>query len=269
MTTSARAFWNLGDYSLIGDLIAAIGPDLVRAAGVRAGQRVLDAGAGAGNATLPAAAAGAVVTGADISPELMAVGQRAAVERGLDITWQVADVQDLPFADGEFDVVLSAVGAMFAPDHAATARELPRVCRPGGTVALANWTPDGEAGRYFAILARYAPALPGPPPTAWGDPEYVTDLLGPAAVTTERSHVRLAFTGGPAEIVAYYRAHFPPVIATFAGLDDAQAARLEAELVDFFAQTDGYDLEYLTVLARPPVTTRTGARPAASTGRRG
>ena len=165
----------------------------------------------------------------------MAVGEQTATERELDVAWQVADVQDLPFPDASFDVVLSAVGAMFAPDHATTARELLRVCRPGGTIAMANWTPGGEVGRYFAILDRYAPAPPGPAPTAWGDPEYVTRLLAPAAVTTAPSRVPLAFIGTPAELVAYYRVHFPPA-------DDdrrprrRQAAALEAELVDLFAR---------------------------------
>jgi SAM-dependent methyltransferase len=265
MTMSAHAFWTLGEYARIAELIAAMGPALVDAAAVGPGQRVLDVGAGTGNATLPAAAAGAHVVGTDIAPELMAVGEQTAKERGLDVAWQVADVQDLPFPDASFDVVLSAVGAMFAPDHAATAGELLRVCRPGGTIAMANWTPGGEVGRYFAILDRYAPGPPGPAPTAWGDPEYVTRLLAPAAVTTRRSHVPLAFIGTPAELVAYYRAYFPPVMTTFAALDDVKAAALEAELVDLFC--GGYDLEYLTVLAVPP--TATGARPAASTGRPG
>jgi SAM-dependent methyltransferase len=273
MTTSAHAFWTLGDYARIAELIAAMGPDLVRAAGVGPGQRVLDVGAGTGNATLPAAAAGAQVVGTDIAPELMAVGERAAKERRLDIAWQVADAQALPFPDASFDVVLSTAGAMFASDHEATARELLRVCRPGGTIAMANWTPGGEAGRLFAsgeagrlfeILARFAPPPPGPSPTAWGEPEYVTHLLAPAAVTTTTSHVRLAFDGESAEVVAYYRAHFPPVITTFAALDDVQAAALEAELIDLFE--GGYDLEYLTVLALTPAT---GARPAASPARPG
>jgi SAM-dependent methyltransferase len=226
--------------------------------------RVLDVGAGTGNATLPAAEAGAHVVGTDVAPELMAVGEREADARGLAVTWQVADAQDLPFPDATFDVVLSAVGAVFASDQGATARELVRVCRPGGTVAMANWTPDGEVGRFFAIVARYAPPTPGRAPAAWGDAATVARLLVPAAVTTARSRLHLAFTGPPTELVAHHRAHFPPLVATFAGLDDARAARLEAELVELYE--GGYDLEYLTVLAVRPAT---GARPAASTARSG
>jgi hypothetical protein len=168
----------------------------------------------------------------------------------------------LPIADGTYDVVLTAIGAMFAPDHDRTARELMRVCRPGGVIAMANWTP-GEAGRFFAILAPYAPPNPGPAPTAWGDPATVTSLLAPATVRTT-SQLRLAFTGTPTELVAHYRAHFPPLWATFAGLGEGQAAQLEAELVYLFE--GGYDLEYLTVCA---ITPRTDARSAAATGRSG
>jgi SAM-dependent methyltransferase len=255
--TTAADFWTLGDYSRIAELIAAMGPALVHAAGVAPGQRVLDVGAGTGNATLPAAAAGAQVVGTDIAPELMAVGERAARARDLAVDWRVADAQALPFPDGAFDVVLSVVGAMFAPDHEATARELLRVCRPGGTIAMANWTPEGEVGRFFRILARYGPPHPGPAPTAWGDPATVARLLAPATVTTTRSHVRLAFTGPPAELVAYYRRYFPPLVALDA--DD----RLDAELVELYE--GGYDLEYLTVLAVTP----TGAPAGASTDRQG
>ena len=255
--TTAADFWTLGDYSRIAELIAAMGPALVQAAGVGPGHRVLDVGAGTGNATLPAAATGAQVIGTDVAPELMAVGERAARASGLAITWQVADAQALPFPDAAFDVVLSVVGAMFAPDHEATARELLRVCRPGGTIAMANWTPEGEVGRFFAILARYGPPSPGPAPTAWGDPATVIRLLAPATVTTTRSHVRLAFDGSPAELVAYYRAHFPPLVA----LNPNEG--LDAELVDLYA--GGYDLEYLTVVAVTP----TGAPAGASTDRPG
>jgi hypothetical protein len=123
---------------------------------------------------------------------------------------------------------------------------------------MANWTPEGEVGRFFAILARYGPPGPGPAPTSWGDPATVTRLLAPATVTTTRSHVRLAFDGPPAELVAYYRAHFPPLVAL------APDEELDAELIDLYS--GGYDLEYLTVLAVIPPT---GAPRGAPTGRSG
>lgn len=257
MTTGTQNVWALGDYDRIAALLVDMGPDLVEAAGVRPGHRVLDVGAGTGNAALAAAAVGADVTATDITPELLEAGERASRERGLAIRWQYADAQDLPFADGQFDVVLSCIGAMFAPDHEATARELLRVCRPGGTVAMANWTPDGAVGAFFALLARYAERPPaGPPPTAWGDPAHLLELFGDRLVSVTPRTVRLRFTGPPEEITAYYRRHFGPVVATFAGLDDGGAAALERDLVAFFAAEDRggpdgprrYELPYVHVL---------------------
>lgn len=254
--------WALGQYERIAALVQDMGPELVAAAGVGPGQRVLDVAAGTGNATLPAAAAGADVIATDITPELLTVGERAARAHGLDVRWQHADAQQLPFADGEFDVVLSCIGAMFAPDHRATARELLRVVRPGGVVAVANWTPDGTAGRFFRLLVRYAPEAPdGPAPTAWGDPRYVAELLG-AEVTSARRRVRLRFDGPPEDLVAYYKRWFGPVIATYAGLDAERAAELDREMCELFAAEDRghpggpsrYELEYLLAVARPAMT---------------
>ncbi len=269
MTTTAD-FWALGDYDRIAELVADLGTEVVAAAGIRPGMRVLDVGTGTGNAALPAAAAGAEVVATDVTPELLAVGERHARKRGLTLKWQEADAQDLPFADGEFDAVLSCIGAMFAPDHVAVARELLRVCAPGGAVVMANWTPGGGVGRFFRLLGRYGPPPDaGPSPTAWGDPRYVEALFPGADVHTEPRILRLGFTGPPAEVAAYYRRHFPPVIATFAGLDPGRAAALERELVDLYAAEDTgpvdgpscYELEYLLVQvrpapARPPAATR-------------
>jgi SAM-dependent methyltransferase len=253
--TTARQLWALGDYDLIADLIAEQGREVVAAAEVGPGMRVLDVGAGTGNAALPAAAAGADVVATDVTPELLAIGERRARERGLSLRWEVADAQDLPFADGEFDAVLSSIGAIFAPDHAATARELLRVCRPGGIVVMANWTPDGGAGRFFRLLGRHEPAdAEGPPPTAWGVPEYVVRLLDGADVRTEVKRVRVDFSGSAEALAAYYRRHFPPVVAAVADLDDVRADRLERDLAEFFAaEAEGagaVEYEYLLVRAR-------------------
>ena len=274
MSTPAR-FWALGDYDRVAALITEMGRAVVAAAGVRAGQRVLDVGAGTGNAALPAAATGAEVTATDITPELLAVGERAAADRGLAITWRLADAQDLPFEDGHFDVVLSTVGAMFAPDQRATARELLRVCRPGGVVALGNWTPDGAAGRFFQVLNRFLPAPDpdaGPPPTAWGIPEHVTELLAGADVRTERRALEIDFTGPPEQLCDYYRQHFAPVIAIRSGLDADRAAQLDRDLLALFTAEDAgppggpsrYRYEYLLVLARVPVSPSRSRRDAAA-----
>ncbi|KQY43809.1 class I SAM-dependent methyltransferase [Cellulomonas sp. Root137] len=268
MSVPARTLWALGDYDKIAEVVADLGVDLVAAARTGPGMRVLDVGAGTGNATLPAARTGADVVAADPTPELLAVGRTRAEDAGLAVTWVEADGQHLPFEDGEFDQVLSCIGAMFAPDHEATARELLRVCRPGGTLALAGWTPDGGPGRFFRILGRYLPPTPGPSPTDWGDPVVVEGLLGAGVIRlwTEVRSITARFTGEPAELVAFYRQHFPPVVATFAALEgDAEATEglvrdllgfAEGENTSGVAGRGRYVFEYLLVLA-----TRASGRP--------
>ena len=139
-----RAMWALGDYpALAADIIPGLGQVLVTACGVRAGDRVLDVAAGSGNAAIPAARAGAQVVASDLTPELLAAGQRQAAQQGIELGWRQGDAEALPFGAGEFDVVMSCLGVMFAPHHQASADELVRVCRPGGTIGLLSWTPEG------------------------------------------------------------------------------------------------------------------------------
>lgn len=242
-------FWATGDYGKVADLIGGMGTALVEAAGVKPGLRVLDVAAGTGNATLPAAATGADVVASDLSPGLLARGRAAT---GPGVEWVLADAAALPFEDGEFDVVLSCVGAMFAPDQAATARELLRVCRPGGTLAMANWTPDGAAGRFFDTLAPHLPPPAGPAPTAWGEPDRVRAMLGPGLSTLDTSvrTVELDFAGTPAELVEHYRRHFPPVLAAYA--TTADPAALDRALLDWAtglrARPGGWGYDYLLVV---------------------
>jgi SAM-dependent methyltransferase len=263
-TQAARQLWALGDYDRVGALIPEQGRALVAAARIGPGTRVLDVGAGSGYAALPAAATGAEVVACDPTPELLATGERRARERGLAVRWEVADAQALPFADAAFDVVLSCIGAMFAPDQAATARELLRVCRPGGAVVMANWGPTGAVGRFFGLVHRYAAPAPSddePSPLAWGDPEHVTALLRGAAVHTEDRRVRVEFAGSAEALSAHYLRWFPPLVATLAGLDPAGAAGLRRDLSAFFADLDTgpaggppcYEYEYLLVRACAPV----------------
>lgn len=259
-TTNAAAFWALGEYDRIARLVSDLGRDLVSAARVGPGQRVLDVAAGTGNATVPAARTGAEVVATDLTPELIEVGRRAT---GPGVEWIPADAERLPFPDGHFDVVLSCIGAMFAADQALAASELLRVCRPGGTVAMANWTPDGEVGRFFALLAEYAPApATQPRPTAWGDPTHVAALFGDrvAHLLTETRTVRLDFTGTAAELCELYRTTFAPVIATRAAVVDEpqRLAALDRELLDLLTSANQdarggpalYQFEYLLVLAQ-------------------
>jgi SAM-dependent methyltransferase len=246
-------FWATGDYGKIADLIGGLGTALVEAAEVKPGMRVLDVGAGTGNATLPAAATGADVVASDLSPGLLALGRAATERAGLAVEWVLADAAALPFADGEFDVVLSSIGAMFAPDQEAAAGELLRVCRPGGTIAMANWTPDGWASRLFDVLSPHLPPHdPGPAPTDWGEPDRVRALLGPGMSTLdiEERLVRVDFAGPPAELVEHYRQFFPPVLAAYAATTDPAA--LDRGLLGWAtglrAQPGGYAYEYLLVV---------------------
>jgi len=158
-----RALWASGDYpSMVDTFLLPLGPRLVDACGIGPGMRVLDVAAGTGNASLPAARRGAEVTASDLTPELLDAGRRRAEAEGLELDWVEADAEALPFEDASFDVVMSAIGAMFAPHHQAAADELVRVCRPGCTIGLLSWTPEGMIGSLFRTMKPFAP----PPPRA-------------------------------------------------------------------------------------------------------
>jgi SAM-dependent methyltransferase len=252
---AARSLWATGDYVRISDLIRAQGDRLVEWSGLGPQDRVLDVAAGTGAASLPAAAEGARVTATDLTPELLEIGERRATERGLVLEWRPADASALPFPDASYDVVISAIGAMFAPDQQATADELVRVCRPGGTIAMANWTPGGSAGRFFGVMAPYVPSSPpGPAPTDWGDPDHVAALFGTRVtdLVTQPDVVEVDFAGGADELAELYLASFPPVVATLAGLEPEERLRFVSDLTQFFRDeyaAGGVRYDYLLVRA--------------------
>ena len=176
-----RTMWAAGDYpTMVETFLLPLGPRLVEACGIGAGQRVLDVAAGTGNASLPAAAAGAEVTASDLTPELLEAGRRRAEADGLSLEWAEADAEHLPFDDASYDVVMSSIGVMFAPHHQAAADELVRVTRPGGTVGLLSWTPEGMLGALFAMMKPFAPPPPpgAQPPPLWGSEEHLHGLFG-------------------------------------------------------------------------------------------
>jgi SAM-dependent methyltransferase len=258
-----RAMWALGNYpAVVEEVVGELGPVLVEACDVRPGERVLDVAAGDGNAALPAAAAGARVTASDLTPELLDAGRRRAAERGLEIDWQEADAEALPFADAAFDVVLSTVGIMFAPHHSAAAAELLRVCRPGGSIGLINWTREGFIGQLFATMRPYvAPPPPGvQPPPLWGDEDHVRELIGPEVtdLRLERRILTVDRFSAPEEFRDFFKATYGPVIAAYRGLTDTDRSRaLDRDLVElarrFTRDDDGrtvMDWEYLLVTAR-------------------
>ena len=165
---------------MVETFLLPIGPRLVQASGIGAGQRVLDVAAGTGNASIPAARTGATVTASDLTPELLAAGRATAEADGLELEWTEADAENLPFDDDSFDVVISSIGVMFAPHHQAAADELVRVCRPGGTIGLLSWTPEGMLGNLFATIKPFAAAPPpgASPPPLWGSEAHVQELFG-------------------------------------------------------------------------------------------
>jgi ubiquinone/menaquinone biosynthesis C-methylase UbiE len=258
-----RAMWALGNYAAVADeVIAELGTALVEACGVRAGDRVLDVAAGTGNASLPAAERGARVTACDLTPELLDVGRRHAAQRGLDLQWETADAEALPFPDGSFDLVLSSVGVMFAPHHQAAAGELVRVCRPGGTIGIASWTPRGFIGQMFATMRPYLPPPPPgvQPPPLWGDEEHVRSLLGDQVSDLRLEPRVLTVTrfGTPEDFREFFKANYGPTIGAYRGIadDPERVAALDRDHDDLarrFDRGDGavtLDWEYLLVTAR-------------------
>ncbi|WP_406816026.1 class I SAM-dependent methyltransferase [Mycobacterium sp. M23085] len=254
-----RTVWALGDYALMAEeVMAPLGPTLVKAAGIRPGIRVLDVAAGSGNISLPAAAAGAAVVSTDLTPELLRRSQARAEARGLAIDYREANAQALPFGNGEFDAVISAIGVQFAPDQQRAATELVRVCRPGGTIGVISWTPEGFFGRMLATIRPYRPSLshPVPPAALWGRPGYVAALLGDQIghITATRGMLTVDRFDSAEAVHAYFKQHYGPTIEAYAniGHNRALADELDAQLVELAQQhlTDGtMGWEYLLVIA--------------------
>lgn len=260
ITAKHRALWASGDYPAVAaDLIPDLGATLVEAAGVAAGQRVLDVGAGTGNAAIPAALAGADVVASDLTPELLAVGTQLAASCGAPLQWVEADAHALPFETAEFDTVLSCVGVMFAPFHEQAAGELLRVCRPGGTIGLLSWTPEGFVGRLFATMKPFAPAPPpgASPAPLWGDEQHVRDLLGDGVrdLRAERRTASFAVESTPEAFREWWKRLYGPTIAVYRSLadDPDRTAALDAAFLAMLADTQQPDrtwtAEYLLVVA--------------------
>lgn len=234
-----RKMWASGDYpSVARELIPRLGERLVAAAGVGAGDRVLDVAAGSGNAAIPAAALGAQVVASDLAPELFDAGRREAAARGVELAWEEGDAEALPYSDGQFDIVLSCVGVMFAPHHQAAADEIVRVARPGGTIALLSWTPEGFIGQMFAAMKPYAPAPPpgASPPPLWGSSDHVQELFGDRVrdLTCVREDVQVPGFDSGAQFRDFFKANYGPTIMVYAALADQpeRAAELDRALAD-------------------------------------
>jgi SAM-dependent methyltransferase len=228
-----QATWASGDFAVIGTTLQIVGEALAEAADIRAGERVLDVAAGNGNATLAAARRFAQVTSTDYVPALLEKGRARAAAEGLDVDFRVADAENLPFADGAFDAVLSTFGAMFTPDHASTAGELVRVVRSRGRVGLANWTPQGFIGRLFRVIGAYLPPPAGlASPALWGTESHVAELFGPHAadIRTRRAIFNFRYRS-PAHWVQVFRDYYGPTHKAFAALAPEKQAALEHDIV--------------------------------------
>jgi SAM-dependent methyltransferase len=258
-----RAMWALGDYPAVAaEVIAALGDVIVDACGIAPGDRVLDVAAGSGNAAIPAALRGAAVVASDLTPELFEAGRKLAALHGATVEWEEGDAEALPYGDGEFDVVMSTVGVMFAPNHQASADELIRVTRPGGTIGLISWTPEGFIGQMFAVMKPYAPPpAPGSqPPPLWGRPTHVQQLLGDRVdeFDVRRQRLRVDRFESPEDFRDFFKRCYGPTIATYRNIagDQVRVADLDRELAEL-ARQHGYDdggfvmeWEYLLVTAQ-------------------
>ncbi|SHN57398.1 Methyltransferase domain-containing protein [Geodermatophilus obscurus] len=213
-----RTMWASGDYPrMVETFLLPLGPRLVEACDLRPGQRVLDVAAGTGNASLPAAERGARVTASDLTPELLAEGRRRAEAQGLELEWTEADAEHLPFEDASFDVVMSAIGVMFAPHHQDAADQLVRVCRPGGTIGLLCWTPDGMLGTLFRTMKPFAPPPPPgvQPPPLWGSEDHLRSLFGDRVEwrTSTRDVLEVTAFPDPHDYARHFTAYYGPTIA--------------------------------------------------------
>lgn len=239
--TRQKAAWTSGDYAVVGTTLQIVGETLSEAIDLRAGERVLDVAAGNGNATLAAARRWCEVTSTDYVPSLLERGrERAAAERLHGVDFREADAEALPFDDASFDVVLSTFGCMFAPNPQRVAAELLRVCRPGGRIGMANWTPEGFIGQLFKTIGRHVPPPAGvPSPSLWGNRARITELFSGSAqaiaTETRQFNFRYRSAGHMLEVL---RGYYGPILKAFAALDASGQAALEQ---DFVALIDEFD----------------------------
>ena len=234
-----RKMWASGDYpEMVQTFLLPLGPRLVQAAGIESGQRVLDVAAGTGNASIPAAKLGADVVASDLTPELLEAGRARAEAEGVELEWTEADAENLPFEDASFDVVMSSIGAMFAPHHQEVADEMVRVCRPGGTIALLSWTPEGMIGALFRLMGPFAPAPPpgAQPPPLWGSEDHVRELFGDRVEfgSFERDDLEITAFERAHDYGEHFKSYYGPTIAARANAEkEGRGEELDRALDEF------------------------------------
>ena len=253
-----KTTWMTGDYDLFSRFMEKGAEEFFRRLGVTPGTRLLDVGCGAGQLALIAARAGAQVVGCDIATNWLEKARTRAAAEGLKITFEEGDAESLPYADAQFDVVTSLIGAMFAPRPDRVAAELTRVCRPGGMIAMANWTPGGFVGQMFKTISKHIAPSGMPAPVLWGDEATVRDRLseGIADLRCTRRVYHFDYPFPPDAVVDFYRANYGPMTRAFASLDANGQETLRNELIQLWskhsysdARTTRVDAEYLEVIA--------------------
>ena len=225
--------WSTGNYAVVGTTVQIVGETLCEALDLRAGSRVLDVAAGNGNATLAAARRWCDVTSTDYVAALLESGRMRAQAEGHTIRFQEADAENLPFADASFDAVLSTFGVMFTPDQDKAARELARVCKPGGRIGLANWTPESFIGQVFKTIGKYIPPAPGvKSPAQWGTKERLDELFGATArqIRTARREFTFRYRS-PAHWIEVFRTYYGPMNKTYGALDAEKQAAFTQDLL--------------------------------------
>jgi SAM-dependent methyltransferase len=247
--TRQQAAWSSGDYAVIGTTLQIVGEQLAEACDIRFDQTVLDVAAGNGNATLAAARRGGVVTSTDYVGSLLDRGAERARAEQLQVKFEVADAEALPYADASFDTVLSTFGVMFAPDQARAASEMARVCQPGGRIGLANWTPDSLVGQMFKVLGRHLPPPAGvQSPSLWGTEKHLQSLFGDSAASIDctRRHFNFRYRS-PAHFIDVFRTWYGPVHKAFAALPADGAAALQRDLTELLERHNGAGAASLVV----------------------
>jgi SAM-dependent methyltransferase len=234
MRATMRSTWMAGDFGRIAEYSAKDAELFVDSLGITPGMQVLDVACGTGNLAIPAARKSAQVTGVDIATNLLSQARQRAAAEGLQITFEEGDAEQLPFPDAQFDVVMSMFGAMFAPNPERVASELARVCRHGGKIAMANWTPDGFAGKMFRLTNRYLPPpVEIPAPTLWGDEAVARLRLSSKGVqveTTRRRTILFDYPFPPRDVVQFFRDYFGPTKVAFSRLDEARQIEYRDDL---------------------------------------
>jgi ubiquinone/menaquinone biosynthesis C-methylase UbiE len=236
--TRQQGAWSSGDYAVVGTTLQIVGEELCEALDLRAGQKVLDVAAGNGNATLAAARRWCEVTSTDYVPALLARGHGRAEAEGLEVTFREADAEALPFPDQSFDVVMSTFGVMFTADQEQAAAELIRVCKRGGKIGLANWTPEGFIGQLFKTIGKHMPPPAGvKSPALWGTRARIAELFGSHARAIEATPRHFVFRyRSPEHWLEVFKTYYGPLLKTFAALDPARQAALRSDLLALIAQ---------------------------------